>query len=66
MNQKNYKRSIVTIEGEMYTLASYDDETLPKRRLALYGASGGRLPESDERRLLEAMTEKPLIAPRED
>lgn len=63
MSNNNFKRSVQQIEGKMYTLTSYDDKVLPRRRLALYHTNGRRVrPAEEEKRLVSTIVENPLMA----
>lgn len=66
LEKLNYKRSVISDGSKIFTLTSYDDVTLGRRRLAVYDHQGHRVSEEKEKELLDGKIENPLFAPRED
>jgi len=62
----NYKRSVISDGSTVYSLSSYDDVSLGRRRFAVYTPEGKRVSEDKEKELLAGKVENPLFAPRED
>ena len=64
--QLNYKRSVVSDGTNIYSVSSYDDVSLNRRRFAVYDVKGKRVEAELERKLIEAKVENPLFISREE
>ena len=64
--QLNYKRSVVSDGTNIFSVSSYDDFALGRRRFAVYDVKGKRVEAELERKLIEAKVENPLFIPREE
>jgi len=64
--QLNYKRSVVSDGTNIFSVSSYDDFNLGRRRFAVYDVKGKRVEAELERKLVEARVENPLFIPREE
>jgi len=66
LEQFNYKRSVVSDGTNIYSVSSYDDVSLNRRRFAVYDVKGKRVEAELERKLIEAKVENPLFISREE
>lgn len=66
LEQFNYKRSVVSDGTNIYSVSSYDDVNLNRRRFAVYDVKGKRVEAELERKLIEAKVENPLFISREE
>jgi len=64
--QLNYKRSVVSDGTNIFSVSSYDDLNLGRRRFAVYDVKGKRVEAELEKKLIEAKVENPLFIPREE
>ena len=64
LEQFNYKRSVVSDGTNIYSVSSYDDVSLNRRRFAVYDVKGKRVEAELERKLIEAKVENPLFISR--
>ena len=66
LEQFNYKRSVVSDGTNIFSVSSYDDVSLNRRRFAVYDVKGKRVEAELERKLIEAKVENPLFISREE
>ena len=62
----DYQRSVISDGTNLYSVSSYEDFTVNKRRFAVYDRQGKRVDPELEKKLIEAKIENPLFIAREN